>query len=150
MKKIRKVLISIFLVGWICLFHYESLRGFYLSPLLGFRLPKFPLLFPPAGWIMFYEVGASWSTAEVYGVREKGPPELIDPHRIFETRFVGFDNIHRNMMVNVLDQRRAPEFCAFLRRKFPAYSDFEVRIAGYPDLVFEKPPKKMERPLYQC
>lgn len=146
----RKFLISVFVVFWILLFHYESLRAFYLSPVFGRQLPKWPLLFPPAGWIMFYEVGNSWSTAEVYGLKDESVPERIDPHRIFETRFVGFDNIRRNIMVNVLDGRRGRDFCAFLQRKFPHYSDFLVVHVGLPALVPKSAQRKVYQPLYQC
>ena len=150
MARWRRVSISVFVIFWILLFHYESLRAFYLSPLAGRPLSKFPLLFPPAGWIMFYEVDNSWSTAEVYGRKKIGEPEFIDPHRIFETRFVGFDNIHRNIMVNALDGRRTADFCGFLKRKFPEYDAFIVFLAGYPELVPKGGRQKMYRPLYKC
>lgn len=148
--KSRNILISIFVIFWLILFHYESLREFYLEPFLQRPLAKFPLLFPPAGWIMFYDVGNSWSTAEVYGLKENREPEYINPHKIFETRFVGFDNIHRNIMVNVLDERKQEAFCSFLKRKFPEYLSFVVVHAGYPTLVPREQKQKFSQPLYQC
>ncbi len=151
MTQARRITVSIFVVLWTLLFHYESLRTFYLTPLFGRSLPKFPLLFPPAGWIMFYQVDPSWSTAEVYGLKpESEKPEWIDPHRIFTTDFIGFDNIHRNIMVNVLDPRVAPHFCPYLKRKFPEYVKFIIVHAVFPDLVSEKPPQKYYQPLYPC
>lgn len=145
----RKIVISLFVILWTVLFHYESLRAFYLTPLFGRSLPKWPLLFPPAGWIMFYDVGSAWTTAEVYGLKGKGV-ERIDPHQIFKTRFVGFDNIHRNIMVNVLDVRRGRDFCRFLERKFPEYTGFTVVHAGYRRLTPPSEQEKLYQPLYQC
>ena len=150
MKGIRKIVISVFVIFWILLFHYESLRAFYLTPAMGQSLPKFPLLFPPAGWIMFYQVGNSWGTAEVYGWREGHPPEKIDPHRIFETRFVWFDNIHRNIMVHLLDRRKAYQVCMMLRRKMPEYSSFMVLHTGYPEVAPVEKQKKFTRLMYRC
>ncbi len=87
----RHTLISLFVVVWVAVFHYESLRLNYLSPLAGRVLPKLRFLYPPAGWIMFFRVDRSYGFAEVHGIKE-GRPTLIDPHRIFATRFVGYDN----------------------------------------------------------
>ena len=100
---------------------------------------------------MFYEVGDSWSTAEVYGLRPgEMTAERIDPHRIFTTRFVGFDNIHRNIMVNAISDHPIPQFCSYLKRKFPEYTKFGVVLAGYSTLTKENPPKKRMRMLYEC
>jgi len=101
MRRASNVLITGFVIAWTLLFHYESLRANYLRPLLQRELPKCPLLFPPAGWIMFYEIEPAYGFAEVYGLRGTNR-EQIDPHAIFSTRAVGYDNIHRNVLVGVL------------------------------------------------
>lgn len=147
---IRNTFITLFTLAWILIFHYESLRAFYLSPWAG-PLPKTPFLFPPAGWIMFYRVEDSWATAEVYGVRkDTSAVEGIDPHRIFITNFVGFDNIRRNIMANVIRAGHHLEFCRYLRRKFPEYEKFGIFLSGYPSLTREKPRQKRMRMLYEC
>ena len=140
--------ITVFVILWLLVFHYESLRYSYLQPLFHRELPKVPLLFPPAGWIMFYRVDASEGRAEVYGVRD-GIPELLDPHRIFATRFIWYDNIRRNVLVSVLEPGVGPDFCRLLRRKFPEYPEFIVAYLEYPD-VTEHPPRALRRPVYRC
>ena len=145
----RNTLITCFVVGWTLLFHYESLRAHYLSPLLQRPLPKVPLLFPPAGWIMFFNVDRSYGLAEVYGLRRSARPTRIDPHEIFRTKAVGYDNIRRNMLISVLDRRRALDFCRYLRRRFPEYEGFAVLYAEYPDLITT--PERILRGVdYQC
>ena len=145
----RNVLITCFVAAWTLLFHYESLRANYLSPALKRELPKVPLLFPPAGWIMFYRIDRSYGFAEVYGLRRGQPPTRIDPHAIFRTMAVGYDNIHRNMLISVLDRRRAPDFCRYLRRRFTEYEGFAVIYAEYPDLV-NTPDLLRRGVVYQC
>ena len=144
----RNTRISLFVIAWLLVFHYETFRLNYLSPLAGRELPKLKFLFPPAGWIMFFNVDQSYGTAEVYGNRG-GEPFFIDPHQIFRTRFVGYDNIHRNVMVGVLSPSVGEQFCGYLHRKFPQYDGFAVAYAAYPD-VTQTPPKKSYRVLYQC
>jgi hypothetical protein len=97
----RHTAITVFVVCWSLVFHYESLRANYLIPLTHHHLPKIPLLFPPAGWIMFFNIEPSYSIVEVYGLRGE-QPVLLDPHEILSTRFVGYDNIHRNVLISVL------------------------------------------------
>ena len=145
----RHILITWFVISWTLVFHYETLRASYLSPLAHRRLPKLPLLLPPAGWIMFFNVDPSYGFAEVYGLRSGTTPVLLDPHAIFSTRAVGYDNIHRNMLVGVLDRSRAPEFCRYLQRKFPAYETFGVVYAEYPDLI-ETPERILRQVAYRC
>ena len=145
---IRNGCITIFVVAWLCLYSYETLRLNYLSPLVGHELPKTKFLFPPAGWIMFYEVGEQEGHVEVYGVRDRRP-ELIDPHRIFATRWVGYDNIHRNVMLTVLSRAYAEPFCRFLRRKFPDYDGLIVAYAETPSVV-ERPQRIFRQVIYQC
>jgi len=140
--------ISWFVVLWMGLFLYETFRLNLLSPLAGVELPKFKFLYPPAGWIMFYHVDRTYGFAEVYGVTARGP-EPLDPHDIFGTRNVLYDNIRRNVLVSVLSPTDAAGFCAFLFRKFPRYEGFTVASAFYPDLI-ERPDEILRRVAYQC
>ena len=119
------MVITVFVILWLALFHYESLRYNFLSRVYGHELPKFKFLFPPAGWIMFFNVGESEVRAEVYG-RKGENIEFIDPHRIFDDHWLGYDNIHRNVLVTVLDARVGEAFGRYLRRKFPEYEGFYV------------------------
>jgi len=145
---LRQLRISVFVIAWLLVFLYETFRYAYLSPLAGRPLPKLALLFPPAGWIMFYHVDSSYGFAEVYGFRH-GQPFRIDPHEIFETRAVGYDNIHRNVLVTALYQEHAEAFCRYLRRKFPFYDSFTVMYGVYPDLI--RLPTRVERRVaHQC
>ena len=140
--------ITVFVIGWCLLFLYETFRANLLNPLVGRPLPKWPLLFPPAGWIMFFNVDQSYGFAEVYGVRD-GRSFLIDPHDIFSTKGVGYDNIHRNVLVGALSREAPKTFCAYLARKFPAYEEFVVVYGQYPDVV--KEPETIWRQVaYRC
>ena len=116
----RNAAITWFVIAWTLIFQYETLRANYLSPLFRRDLPKLALLFPPAGWIMFFNVDKSYGMAEVYGMRA-GQPFLIDPHQIFQTKAIGYDNIHRNMLVSVLSPSfvGSPEQCTALSRSRP-------------------------------
>ena len=144
----RNTLISAFVICWTIVFHYESLRANYLSPLLKLDLPKIPLLFPPAGWLMFYNVDRSYGFAEVYGLRDD-VLERLDPHAIFSTPAVGYDNIRRNVLVGVLSRHQAQDFCRYLRRKFPDDDAFVVYYAYYPDLI-ETPDRVLRQVAYRC
>ena len=137
-----------FVIVWCAVFHYETLRLNYLSPLVGRPLPKVKFLYPPAGWIMFFQVDRSYGYAEVYGITG-GQPTLIDPHKIFETRAVLYDNIRRNVLVSILSPHVAPRFCHYLRRKFPSYESFAIVQAVYPD-VAEKPTEVLRGVTYRC
>jgi hypothetical protein len=148
MTSSRSRRISIFVVLWLFVFSYESLRQNYLGRWLHTALPKVMFLFPPAGWIMFYNVGDSNGWVEVYG-RKGDRLELIDPHRIFETRWVGYDNIRRNVLVGVLDQAYAPSFCRYLRRKFPAYDGFVVARVLVSS-VSKTPQQQVRQAVYRC
>ena len=145
----RNTAISWFAACWLLLFCYETFRAGYLSRLAGRPLPKFPLLFPPAGWIMFYQVDRSYGFAEVYAQPRDGPAVLLDPHKIFETKAVGYDNIRRNVLVGVLSRARAPDFCRYLGRKFPDAQRFAVIYAQYPDVVNE-PDRILRQVAYEC
>ena len=140
--------ITLFVLAWIGLFHYETLRLNYLSPLAGHELPKTKLLYPPAGWIMFFNVDSSYGMADVYGIKNR-QPSLIDPHEIFATKNILYDNIRRNVLVSVLFQAQAPAFCSYLRRKFPHYDEFAVVYAVYPDVI-TKPTESQRQLVYRC
>lgn len=144
----RNPFITYFVVFWIVLFHYESLRANYLSPLAGRPLPKFSLLFPPAGWIMFFNIDRSYGFAEVYG-RKNGQFALINPHAIFHTKAVGYDNIRRNVLVGVLYQQQAAGFCRYLKWRLPAYEAFAVVYASYPDVI-QTPDRIWRQVAYHC
>ena len=144
----RNTIISIFAVIWLIIFNYESTRHFYLEPFFKRELPKVKFLFPPAGWIMFFNVGDSFGLAEVYGLKD-GRTQLIDPHQVLATRAIGYDNIHRNALSTVLDRGVANNFCAFLKRKFPYFDGFLVTYAQYPSVV-AKPFEKSQTIAYEC
>ncbi len=146
--KIRNILITIFVVLWTTLFHYESTRYFYLNPIAGRNLPKLKFLFPPAGWIMFFNVDDTYGSAEVYGQRD-GRPELIDPHQILETKAVLYDNIHRNVLSGVLSSNHQRNFCQFLKKKFPEFESFAVAATYYPSVI-AKPQEKLYKIIYVC
>ena len=145
---VRNSLISIFVVVWLFVFHYESTRYFYLQPLFKRALPQVKFLFPPAGWIMFFNVDDGYGQAEVYGVKD-GRAQFIDPHQILTTRAIGYDNIHRNALSTVLSRDLSQNFCAFLKRKFPYFDSFLVTYAQYPSLI-ERPFEKMQSIAYEC
>ena len=146
-KKFRNILISLFVLLWLAVFNYESVRHFYLQPHFDRPLPKTKFLFPPAGWIMFFKVDDQFGTAEVYGLREEGEPYRFDPHEILETRFIGFDNIYRGVLGAANDSPRA--FCRFMKRKFPGFDDFLVTVAVYPSLTQNRYTVR-RYPSYQC
>ena len=147
-KRIRNTVITIFVILWTLLFHYESTCHFYLEPFFGKHLPKMKFLFPPAGWIMFFNVGEDTGCAEVYGVNAEGY-QLIDPHEILATRTIGFDNIHRNVLSTVLSNDLQGPFCQFLQRKFSEFDNFFVTAVYYPSVI-KTPHKRLQRVMYQC
>src|SRR5665213_1616958 len=136
----RNKFISIFVILWLAVFYYESTCYYYLQPLFKRELPKMKFLFPPAGWIMFYNIGDNFGYTEVYGVKN-GNPQMIDPHQILQTRAIGYDNINRNALITCLDQGESQAFCPFLQHKFPYFEKFLVTYVEYPHLAeqpFEK------------
>lgn len=147
--KPRNCLISVFVVMWLLVFHYESLRAFYLNPLFKRELPKVKFLFPPAGWIMFYHVSPQASNVEIFGLDANRLPQLIDPHDILQTRPIGYDNIHRGALFAFADPGNQGRTCAFLRRKFGYFSGFLVTYVQYPD-VSKKRHDQQRYVLYQC
>ena len=146
--KLRNFFISIFVILWVIVFHYESLRAFYLNPLFKRNLPKVKFLFPPAGWIMFYEVDDAFGVVEVYGVKNESV-QRIDPHDIFKTRTIGFDNIHRGIMGSAASQGMEKQFCSFLQRRFPYFDRFMIVQEYYPS-ISQQPYQRYEQLLYQC
>ncbi len=146
--RLRNVFISIFVVLWLLVFHYESTRHFYLNPLAQRDLPKFKFLFPPVGWIMFFNVDETCSYVEIYGKTGESA-YLIDPHDIFRTRTFGFDNIHRNVLSIVGSRDLASPFCHYLAWRLPTYENFVVTAVYHPSLIKE-PEKRRQQVLYQC
>ncbi|MBI5688327.1 MAG: hypothetical protein HZC54_24920 [Verrucomicrobia bacterium] len=144
----RKFRISVFVAVWLTVFCYESLRYNYLGRWLRADLPKVMFLFPPAGWIMFYHVDDTDGRAEVWG-RIGDKRELIDPHRIFATRWIGCDNIRRNVLITVLDPAHERAFCRYLRRKFPACDGFDIVQVWTPS-VTKEPGRQIRQNIYRC
>jgi len=147
-KKIRNTFIILFVVLWTVLFHYESTRHFYLNSLTEINLPKTKLLFPPAGWIMFYRVDARFGHAQVYGIQGE-QKTLLDPHDILRVRTILYDNIHRGIMGSVINKRNGPQFCGYLKRRFPTFDNFLISYAHYPD-ISENRFNMREIPQYHC
>ncbi len=147
-KRCANTLISLFVILWTIIFHYESIRYFYLTPWVKKPLPKVKFLFPPAGWIMFYNVEDSFGNVEVSGVKD-GIPQMIDPHDIFRTRTIGFDNIHRGILGAVAGQEMQPSFCKYLSRRFSYFENFLVTVVYYPHMS-EAPYERLQRVRYQC
>jgi hypothetical protein len=146
--KIRNIIISIFVICWLLLFHYESIRYFYLQPHFKQPLPKLKFLFPPAGWIMFFNVDDRYSYAEVYGIKN-GIPQMINAHDIVKTRFIGFDMVQRNVLSTVLEPRLRPSFCGAMHQNFPEFDRFIVTIVQYPALTKSRY-ERQQAEVYQC
>ena len=147
--KPRNALISIFVIVWLFIFHYESLRAIYLNPLFHREFPKVKFLFPPAGWIMFFRVDDSASNVEVYGINADNQPQLIDPHDILQTRPIGYDNIHRGAIFAFISPQNRQQACAFLHRKLPYFKSFLVTYVQYPSNSMQ-PFKQNRYVAYQC
>jgi len=159
-KRWRNILITLFVIGWTMVYHYMSLKHFYLEPLFKRPLPRVPMLFPPAGWIMFYNVGNESGEINVYGLKglnvqvhdqrmfvQGKEYQRIDPHDIFRTRTIFFDNIKRGLIYGAVGDQK--DFCDFLEFRFPYYDAFELRYITYPSLTKE-PYKRVEQVYYQC
>ncbi len=148
---IRNTYISIFVVLWLLLFQYESLRGFFLNDYLHLDAPKTKFLFPPAGWIMFYTVEPEAGYYEVIGVKG-ADRQVIDPHHIFRVRTIGYDNIHRGILGMAYSPRNphvAASFCRYLNSRFPEFDRFYFVGYFYPNII-EEPFTRRQRILYQC
>ncbi len=148
LKNYRNIIISLFVFVWVSVFHYESLRHFYLQPYFQRALPKLKFLYPPAGWIMFYHVDDRAVYAKVYGVRN-GNTVLIDPHEIIRTRFIGFDMVHRNVLSVALIPSVRQDFCRALKDQFPEYEKFIVTAVEYPSLTSSRF-EQIQAPFYHC
>jgi len=147
-KKLRNTIISLFVILWLGVFHYESVRYFYLQPHFDKPLYKVKYLFPPAGWIMFFRVGSGFGYSEVLGVKNK-ISQIIDPHDIFRTRSIMFDNIHRGILGSAADKSRARPFCRYLNYRFPYFDSFMVTVVYYPSMI-DEPYKRLQEIRYQC
>lgn len=144
----RNFVITLFVIIWTIIFHYESIRYFYLNPFFKRDLPQMKFLFPPAGWIMFFNVDDQFSYAEIYGMKNN-QPWLIDPHLIFRTRPIGFDNIHRNVLIEALFANQQQPFCRYLKMKFPDFDNFLVTAVIYPS-VAKTPLRRVQQVVYEC
>ena len=146
--KVKRSMITVFVVSWLSLFFYETTRVCTLNPLFRRELPKCKFLFPPAGWIMFYNVGEQEGHCEVYGAKGERY-EFIDPHRIFNDRWLGYDNIHRNVLISVLNPAYVESFCRYLKRKFPEYDSFHVFYAITPSNI-QYPGRRVLKAAFSC
>lgn len=147
----KNAAVTIFVILWMGLFQYESIRSFYLNRQFNRIFPKTKFLFPPAGWIMFYQVDKSGGYFEVYGVKNN-QSQLIDPHDIFRTRTIGYDNIHRGILGSVNNPNNpavAAQFCRYLNYRFPYFEKFFITASYHPDMV-ERPYDRRQNILYQC
>ncbi len=148
MKTWRNRFITVFVILWCVAFHYESVRHFYLQPLIGRTLPKIKFLFPPAGWIMFYRVDEAYGHMRIFGIKGNQNYE-IDPHEVFRVRTIGFDNIHRGVISGAASARNSRAFCKQLFRRFDDFDDFKVTYTYYPHFVTE-PNLRYQQLLYNC
>ena len=148
LTEFRNTFISVFVIIRLLVFNYESIRHFYLEPGVQHPLYKFKFLFPPAGWIMFYQVSDSFGHTEVYGIKGQ-ETRLIDPHEIIRTRTIGYDNIHRNILSAVSDRRVGAMFCRYLKTRFPDFDNFAVMSVWYPAITTE-PHKRLQQVDYVC
>jgi len=148
MKKLRNIFITVFVILWCLAFHYESVRFFYLDPLVGRSLPKIKFLFPPAGWIMFYRVDNAYGHIRIFGVKNNQNYE-IDPHEIFRVRTIGYDNIHRGVISSAASRRNSHAFCQHLNKRFNDFENFNILYTYYPDFIAE-PNVNHQQLLYDC
>ncbi len=100
---------------------------------------------------MFFNVDDQFGHAEVYGVTDGDALRVvpIDPHEILPTRFIGFDNVKRNVLSSVLHRHMKEPFCRYLNRKFPDFDRFLVTAVHYPS-VTKTPHERYQSVVYQC
>ncbi|MCA9395026.1 MAG: hypothetical protein KC900_12550 [Candidatus Omnitrophica bacterium] len=149
--RVRNTYISIFIIFWLALFQYESVRGFLLNDRWKLNAPKTRFLFPPAGWIMFYTVEPEAGYFEVLGVKGR-QTHVIDPHHIFRVRTIGYDNIHRGILGTAYNPDNpyvAADFCRYLNYRFPDFDEFLFMGYFYPNII-EKPFDRRQRIIYRC
>lgn len=87
----------------------------------------------------------------MYGVKNN-QSQLIDPHDIFRTRTIGYDNIHRGILGSVNNPNNpavAAQFCRYLNYRFPYFEKFFITASYHPDMV-ERPYDRRQNILYQC
>lgn len=144
----RHVMISLFVIGWLGVFHYESIRYYYLNPWFKKQLPKIQWLYPPAGWIMFFHIDKSYGFAQVYA-QTGNQIRLIEPHEIFRTRAIMYDNIRRNALISILSPALQQKTCDYLKWRFEGVERFLVTYNQIPD-VTQKPLVKLEALAYEC
>jgi len=151
-KRIRNAAISLFVVIWLFIFHFESTRYFYYKEPIAKKIeevvPKFKFLFPPIGWIMFYNIDDSFGHVIVYG-KKGDETQPLDPHEIFRTRTIGYDNIHRGILGTASYKQNVHRFCRFLYHRFEYFDTFIVSMAHYPQRSVE-PYKRIQNVLYTC
>jgi hypothetical protein len=147
-KKTQNILITLFVIVWLLLFTYESVKTFYLEPFFKRPLAKTKFLFPPAGWIMYFNVDDTFGYYEVFGVKGTNIVPL-DPHEVIRTRTIMFDNIHRGILGTAANQAHAPKFCRYLKFRFPEFDKFVVTGNYYPS-ISKEPYNRIQKILYQC
>jgi len=161
-KALQTLFITFFVIFWMVLFHYESVRHFYLNPYVypkiknlkvvakllpeGFKKTKF--LFPPAGWIMFFRVTPSYGNVEIIAIDGQRSYRL-DPHQVLLTRDIMYDNVYRGVLGSFAENRNAPQTCRYLKRRFPEFDNFIVRYHYYRNVV-DSPYKYDVIPQFQC
>ena len=149
MNKQRNACITIFVILWCLAFHYESVRHFYLEPFFHRSLFKVPFLFPPAGWIMFYQVDETYSHIRIFGFKN-GQNYEIDPHEVFRVRTIGFDNIHRGVIGAAASEKNQDAFCKQLFTRFKNnFERFSILYEYYPSFVTD-PYKRYQQVFYSC
>ncbi len=145
---IRNRAITIFVVFWLLIFFSETTRFYYRNTNVMQVIPKIKFLFPPLGWIMFWNIDDQFSCVEVFGEKD-GTEQLVDPHDIFRTRTIGYDNIQRGILGTATYPDNYRRFCNFLFFRFPYFDKFTVTLVNYPEMS-ELPYKARRAVLYQC
>ncbi len=98
---------------------------------------------------MFFNVDDHAANVEIFGIKEGKPAQLIDPHQIFQTRQIAYDNIHRGVMFSFMAEHARPQACRFLLRKFPYFQKFLVTYVEYPS-PSKSPMEQNRYVIYQC
>ncbi|GEM_PF-978650 len=140
-RELRDRFISCFVVIWLVLFFYNNTRHMLLEPFFRkslhnptFNLAMNKFLFPPAGPIMFYDVGDAFGYHKVFGIKG-GQIFELDPHQIYLSRTLFYDNVHRGVLGDIADPGNIPLFCRVMHRRMPEFDDFAVVFRVYPSLM---------------